>query len=751
MSALTIVAPAAPGGGWDQTARVMQQVLARIEPDSSVQVENVPGAAGTIGLSRFVSAERGNPDALLVTGLVMLSAIITNHAPVTLADATPIARLTGEYEVIVVPAASKWQTLGALVDAFKAAPASISWGGGSAGGTDDLLVRLIAAAVGVPPSQVNYIAFAGGGAALAALLGDQVTAGVSGYAEFAGQIQAGTLRVLAVSAPSRIPGFDAPTLREQGIALDLANWRGVLAPPGLTDSEREQLTARVQRMATSAEWKAVLVRNAWADLLLTGAPFRQFLLAEHNRIEQVLRSLASQSVAATSVTRLRLTPMTFPSVALGGLALLLVTIVARRSRHRPHDVRRPTTRQTQTDQTHRTHLPTRPKCQHARTREPYLLALVLLAHALLMPWIGFVPASAVLFVVAARLLGSRRPGRDAVIGVTHVRAALRHFHAWSRRRPPDRSPHPFADALMDPLLHGFAVALTPVHLWWALVGATLGTAVGVLPGIGPALTVALLLPVTFNLEPTAALIMFAGIYYGAMYGGSTTSILLNTPGESATMVTAIEGHEMAKSGRAGAALSTAAIGSFVAGTLSTLALSLAAPTLVRLALVFGPAEYFALMVLAFVMVCSMLGPSLLRGFASLFIGLTLGVVGIDSLSGEARLTFGIPYLLDGIDVVIVAVGLFAVGEALTVLAHGDRRRRTAAGRTTHLDDARGVVTIVETMATRHGDWISAWRAAGRWCGAADAPLIRGREASLVSPRGIRPRRHRGCGRAGGRQ
>jgi putative tricarboxylic transport membrane protein len=195
--------------------------------------------------------------------------------------------------------------------------------------------------------------------------------------------------------------------------------------------------------------------------------------------------------------------------------------------------------------------------------------------------------------------------------------------------------------------------------------------VGVLPGIGPALTVALLLPVTFNLEPTAALIMFAGIYYGAMYGGSTTSILLNTPGESATMVTALEGHQMAKSGRAGAALSTAAIGSFVAGTLSTVALSLAAPALVRIALVFGPAEYFALMVLAFVMVCSMLGPSLLRGLASLFIGLTLSVVGIDSLSGEARLTFGIPYLLDGIDVVIVAVGLFAVGEALTVLAEGD--------------------------------------------------------------------------------
>ena len=221
---------------------------------------------------------------------------------------------------------------------------------------------------------------------------------------------------------------------------------------------------------------------------------------------------------------------------------------------------------------------------------------------------------------------------------------------------------------MDAIVNGFRAALSPLNLFWALVGTTLGTAVGVLPGIGPALTVALLLPVTFTLDPAPALIMFAGIYYGALYGGSTTSILLNTPGESATMVTAIEGHQMARAGRAGAALATAAIGSFVAGTLATLALSLAAPSLVRLALGFGPAEYFALTVFAFVLVSAFLGPSLIRGLISLFIGLVLGFVGIDGLSGQARLTFGIPYLLDGIDVVIVAVGLFAVGEALSALA-----------------------------------------------------------------------------------
>ena len=223
---------------------------------------------------------------------------------------------------------------------------------------------------------------------------------------------------------------------------------------------------------------------------------------------------------------------------------------------------------------------------------------------------------------------------------------------------------------MGDLGRGFLVALAPANLLWGFLGVTLGTAVGVLPGIGPALTVALLLPVTYGLDPTAALIMFAGIYYGAMYGGSTTSILLNTPGESATIVTALDGHQMARKGRAGAALATAAIGSFVAGTLATLALSVTAPLMVRLALAFGSPEYFSLMVLAFVTVTTVLGGSSLPGWLSLTLGLTLGLVGIDGLTGQARLTFGIPYLLDGIDPVIVAIGLFAVGEALWIASAG---------------------------------------------------------------------------------
>lgn len=222
------------------------------------------------------------------------------------------------------------------------------------------------------------------------------------------------------------------------------------------------------------------------------------------------------------------------------------------------------------------------------------------------------------------------------------------------------------------LANGFGVALAPLNLLWGFIGVTLGTAVGVLPGVGPALTVAMLLPLTVKLDPTGALIMFAGIYYGAMYGGSTTTILLNTPGESASIATALEGNKMAKRGRAGPALATAAIGSFVAGTVATILLTLLAPIVVEVALKFGPTEYFALMLFAFVTVAAVLGNSTVRGLTMLFLGLLLGLVGIDDQTGQMRFSFGVPELLDGIDVVVLAVGLFAVGEALYVAAYQSR-------------------------------------------------------------------------------
>jgi len=218
--------------------------------------------------------------------------------------------------------------------------------------------------------------------------------------------------------------------------------------------------------------------------------------------------------------------------------------------------------------------------------------------------------------------------------------------------------------IFNALMTGFGAAITPVNLLWCLVGCALGTAVGVLPGIGPATAVAMLLPITAKVDVTASMIFFSGIYYGAMYGGSTTSILLNTPGETASMVTAMEGNKMAKSGRAGAALATAAIGSFVAGTIATVIVTLFAPFVAEFAVKLGPPEYFLLMLLAFTTVSAVLGKSTLRGMTALFVGLAAGCVGLDQISGQGRYTGGIPELLDGIEIVLVAVGLFAVAEVL---------------------------------------------------------------------------------------
>jgi len=221
---------------------------------------------------------------------------------------------------------------------------------------------------------------------------------------------------------------------------------------------------------------------------------------------------------------------------------------------------------------------------------------------------------------------------------------------------------------------GFSHALTLTNLGWALTGCFLGTAVGVLPGIGPALTIALLLPITFQVSATGAFILFCGVFYGAMYGGSTTSILLNAPGESGSIITALEGAKMARNGRAGPALATAAIGSFVAGVVGTLGIAFLGPVIVDFALLLGPAEYFCLMVLCFVTVSAVLGGSALRGLVSLFFGLTLGLIGIDLQTGQPRMTFGLPELYDGINVVLVAVALFAVAEALHMAwrYHGGR-------------------------------------------------------------------------------
>lgn len=301
---IEIMAPAAPGGGWDTTAREMQRVLQEEGLADQVEVYNVEGAGGTVGIAQLVNDERGNDHQLMMMGLVMIGALATNASQITLADTTPISRLTAEFEVVVVPADSPYQTLDDLMAAFKADPTAISWGGGSAGGTDHILVGLIAQAVGVDPTQVNYVPFSGGGEALAAVLGGQVSAGVSGVGEWQDQIASGELRALAVSgaateggatpvasAAGTPPPNVAPTLREQGVDVELANWRGLVAPPEISEEGRQCLIALVESMVASGGWQQTLATYGWQDFLQVGDEYSAFLEAERERIVTILTEL----------------------------------------------------------------------------------------------------------------------------------------------------------------------------------------------------------------------------------------------------------------------------------------------------------------------------------------------------------------------------------------------------------------------------------------------------------------------------
>lgn len=288
---LTIVAPAAPGGGWDQTARTMQQVLQQSGVSRGVRVLNVPGAGGTIGLAQFVNANRGNGDVLMAMGLIMVGAVLTNRSPVTLAEVTPIARLTGEYEVLVVPAASPHRTLQDFIAAWKADSGRMAIAGGSAGGTDHMLAGLLARAAGVDVARLNYVPHSGGGESVASLLGNQVAAGVNGLGELAAFIATGRLRALAISSERRLPGVDIPTFVEQGVDLTLANWRGVVAASGITADRQAALTSLMDRMHRSSEWKAALARNNWTDMYQSGPAFAAFLKAEDARARTILQSI----------------------------------------------------------------------------------------------------------------------------------------------------------------------------------------------------------------------------------------------------------------------------------------------------------------------------------------------------------------------------------------------------------------------------------------------------------------------------
>jgi putative tricarboxylic transport membrane protein len=288
---LQIFVPAAPGGGWDQTARTIEQVLKAEKLIGTAQITNVGGAGGAVGLPQFINQWHNRPNAVMVAGMVMVGALIANKSPVKLTQTLPVARLTGEAEVLVVPANSAIKSAKEFAAALKADPKKMSCAGGSAGGTDHILLGMVGKALGVPAAQLSYVAYPGGGPALAAVLGGHVAIAISGWGEFSEQIKAGKIRPLAISAPERIEGIDVPTLKQEGIDVELMNWRGVFAPPGVKAQQRQAMITLIEKMAASASWKEELKKRDWTPILLTGDEYGKFIEAETARIEAILKDL----------------------------------------------------------------------------------------------------------------------------------------------------------------------------------------------------------------------------------------------------------------------------------------------------------------------------------------------------------------------------------------------------------------------------------------------------------------------------
>ena len=290
MTSLYIFVPAGPGGGWDGLGRAIEQAARQAGLVGNFQFENVGGAGGTVGLPRFVAQRRGRPDSLMVAGSVMVGATLTNRTPVGLKDVVPVARMTAEVGVVVVPASSEIQTIQGFLDALKANPGGMSVAGGSAGGTDHITLGLMLKALGRSARDGSYVAFAGGGPANAAILGAQVKAGISGYSEFAEQIKAGRMRALATTGETRSdPAI--PTLKESGVDVVISNWRGVFAPPGIRPDAREALVRLMTEIHASAGWKEILQTRGWQDAFLTGDAFAQFLERDRAQTEVVLKEI----------------------------------------------------------------------------------------------------------------------------------------------------------------------------------------------------------------------------------------------------------------------------------------------------------------------------------------------------------------------------------------------------------------------------------------------------------------------------
>ena len=289
IATLKMMIPANPGGGWDQTGRALAAAMQSAKSVGSVQFDNKGGAAGTIGLAQFINAQKGDPSAVMMGGMVMVGGIVLNKSPVNLTMVTPLARLTSEYLVVVVPANSPYKTMADLVAAFKADPGKVSWHGGSAGGSDHILAGLIAKAVGGDPAKVNYVAAKGGGDQVANIVGGHVTAGIAGLGEFAEHIKGGRMRALAVSAPAKEDGI--PALKELGIDVVLGNWRGIFGAPGITTAQRDALIGAIKAGTESAAWKESLAKYGWDPVFLAGDAYKAFVEEDTKRITGILESL----------------------------------------------------------------------------------------------------------------------------------------------------------------------------------------------------------------------------------------------------------------------------------------------------------------------------------------------------------------------------------------------------------------------------------------------------------------------------
>lgn len=274
---LKMMIPANPGGGWDTTARALGKALQEAGAASSVQYENKGGAAGALGLAQFVNASKGDANAMMTMGAVMLGGIITGKPPVNVTQATPLARLTSEYNVFVVPAASPFKTMKDVVEALKKDPGSVKWGGGSRGSTEHIAAAMLARAVGVDAAKINYVPFRGGGEATAAILGGNVSVGGSGYSEFQQYIETGKMRPIAVTSAARLKGINIPTMKEQGYEVVIGNWRGLYGAPGITAEQRKALIDMIVKATKTKSWAESLEKNNWTPALMTGAEFEDFV------------------------------------------------------------------------------------------------------------------------------------------------------------------------------------------------------------------------------------------------------------------------------------------------------------------------------------------------------------------------------------------------------------------------------------------------------------------------------------------